>query len=77
MENYFLDGTKIEANANKYSFVWKKATAKFEAKLKEKIHETLKQIHEITEIEAKEIDQNTEVSEQDLEKVANELEKKS
>jgi len=25
MENYFLDGTKIEADANRYSFVWKKA----------------------------------------------------
>ena len=24
MEHYFLDGTKIEANANKYSFIWKK-----------------------------------------------------
>jgi transposase len=23
MENYFLDGTKIEANANKFTFVWK------------------------------------------------------
>ncbi len=32
MENYFLDGTKIEANANKYTFVWKKATSKFEEK---------------------------------------------
>ena len=28
----FIDGTKIEANANKYSFVWKKATEKFSAK---------------------------------------------
>lgn len=26
LENYFLDGTKIEANANKYSWVWGKAT---------------------------------------------------
>ena len=25
MENYFLDGTKIEANANKYTFVWNKS----------------------------------------------------
>ena len=25
-ENVFIDGTKIEANANKYSFVWKKST---------------------------------------------------
>ncbi|MDY3781327.1 MAG: transposase, partial [Candidatus Faecousia sp.] len=24
-ENLFIDGTKIEANANKYSWVWKKA----------------------------------------------------
>ena len=27
-ENIFIDGTKIEANANRYSFVWKKATKK-------------------------------------------------
>ncbi|MDD6880804.1 MAG: hypothetical protein PUE18_04435, partial [Firmicutes bacterium] len=29
LEDAFIDGTKIEANANKYSFVWKKATAIF------------------------------------------------
>ncbi|WP_342472262.1 IS1182 family transposase [Metasolibacillus sp. FSL H7-0170] len=51
MENYFLDGTKIEANANKYSFVWKKATQNFEGKLKEKIQETIQHIQEITESE--------------------------
>ena len=33
----FIDGTKIEANANKYSFVWKKATNKFSLKLQEQI----------------------------------------
>ena len=33
----FIDGTKIEANANKYSFVRKKATDKFSAKLQEQI----------------------------------------
>lgn len=33
----FIDGTKIEANANKYSWVWKKAVNKFEAKLDENI----------------------------------------
>jgi len=54
LENYFLDGTKIEADANKYSFVWKKATSKFEAELNEKIQETLKHIHAITELEAQE-----------------------
>ncbi|WP_143318646.1 IS1182 family transposase [Clostridium sp. HBUAS56017] len=40
-KNVFIDGTKIEANANKYTFVWKKATNKFETKLQEKIRSTL------------------------------------
>jgi transposase len=54
MEQYFLDGTKIEANANKYSFVWKKSTLRLEEKLKEKIEATLRSIHEITQQEARE-----------------------
>jgi transposase len=33
----FLDGTKLEANANRYSFVWKKSTQKNEEKLQEKM----------------------------------------
>ena len=35
-KNLFVDGTKIEANANKYTFVWKKASQKSEGKLQEK-----------------------------------------
>lgn len=45
-KNIFIDGTKIEANANKYSFVWKKATNKFEIKLFEKVKESLQEINE-------------------------------
>lgn len=33
----FIDGTKIEANANKYTFVWKKSVTKSQAKLLEKM----------------------------------------
>ena len=33
----FIDGTKIEANANKYTFVWKKSVTKYQARLFEKI----------------------------------------
>lgn len=80
MENYFLDGTKIEANANKYSFVWKNSTEKFEAKLKEKIQETLQHIHELNQLEAgaeeKETEPNAEITEQNLEAVAKEIEEK-
>ena len=31
--NVFIDGTKIEANAHKYSFVWRKSITKYEERL--------------------------------------------
>ena len=37
----FIDGTKIEANANRYSFVWKKSTEKKLAKLRAQIGKEL------------------------------------
>ncbi|QKS47090.1 IS1182 family transposase (plasmid) [Paenibacillus cellulosilyticus] len=37
LEHYFVDGTKIEANANRYTFVWGKAVVKQKAKLQEKV----------------------------------------
>ena len=30
LEHYFVDGTKIEANANQYTFVWRNTTEKYE-----------------------------------------------
>ncbi|WP_213587772.1 IS1182 family transposase, partial [Paenibacillus sp. J2TS4] len=57
MEQYFLDGTKIEADANKYSFVWKKSTLHFEEKLKAKVQATLQHIHAITHQEAGEYEE--------------------
>ncbi|CEA04102.1 hypothetical protein BN1050_01822 [Metalysinibacillus saudimassiliensis] len=35
-EAIFIDGTKIEANANKFTFVWKKAIIRYQANLIEK-----------------------------------------
>lgn len=43
-ENLFVDGTKIEASANKYSFVWKKAVTKNEIKLQAKAKAAIKRI---------------------------------
>ena len=34
----FIDGTKIEANANKYTFVWKKAVTKHQASYDYTVH---------------------------------------
>ncbi len=41
----YIDGTKIEAYANKYTFVWKKATESFKRKLMDKISKTLKELN--------------------------------
>ena len=46
-ENLFVDGTKIEANANKYSFVWKKAVAKNIVKMHNKIQIKLEELNKI------------------------------
>ena len=40
-KNLFVDGTKIEANANKYTFVWKTAVEKLLLKTEKKISELL------------------------------------
>jgi len=47
LESYFVDGTKIEANANKYKFVWRKSTEKNKEKLQEKVKQLLEEIDEI------------------------------
>ncbi|WP_062446549.1 IS1182 family transposase [Thalassobacillus devorans] len=53
MDNYFLDGTKIEANANKYTFVWKKSVQRYEEKLQEKLNQTFADIEDAIEMDEK------------------------
>ncbi|ASW42438.1 IS1182 family transposase [Clostridium isatidis] len=45
--NIFIDGTKIEACANKYTFVWKKAVTKNMAKLLIKLADLVKESEEL------------------------------
>lgn len=52
-ENYFLDGTKIEANANRYSYVWKKNMQRHKANLQSKINELLVEIEQQNNAENK------------------------
>ena len=40
-ETVFIDGTKLEACANKYTFVWKKSVGKWEAKMFQKVQEAV------------------------------------
>ena len=46
-ESIFIDGTKIEACANKYTFVWKKAVTKNMAKLLIKIADLVQECEEL------------------------------
>lgn len=45
-ESIFIDGTKIEANAGRYTFVWKKSLGKHEARMQEKMRVELPKIAE-------------------------------
>ena len=63
LENYFLDGTKIEANANKFSWVWAKSTQHYKKQLQEKVKELIGKIEQVNEAE------NSEYGERDLEEM--------
>ena len=62
LEKQFIDGTKIEANAHKYSFVWKKSVEKNQEKLKTKINEVLADINKAIEADNQAIDAPSQVN---------------
>ncbi len=62
-KNIFIDGTKIEANANKYSFVWKKATSKFEIKLRAKVIKLIEEINVHFQTDYKILESKIEINE--------------
>ena len=41
LEVAYVDGTKIESRANRYTFVWRKSIEKYKERLEEKIHKVL------------------------------------
>jgi len=49
----YIDGTKIEADANRYTFVWKKTVLKNRAKLHRKITQTVERLNGITDVDIK------------------------
>jgi transposase len=63
LEHYFLDGTKIEANANRYQWVWAKSTRKHREKLQEKVKALL------GEIERENDEENEAYGDEDLEEM--------
>jgi transposase len=46
-ENLFVDGTKIEANANRYSYIWRKNVERHESMIKERVKNLLSHIDQL------------------------------
>lgn len=79
-EDYFVDGTKIEANANKYTFVWKKSVEKYKAALETNVKKLMKEIDDINDSEeikynGEDLPENKPVSSEDIQKFSDELNK--
>jgi len=55
LDTQYIDGTKVEANANKYRFVWRKSVEKNKKKLEEKIESILSDIEQSIKIDNEEI----------------------
>lgn len=68
LESYFVDGTDIEANANKHSYVWRVNAEKYNKRVKEKVKELLKQIEIVNQKE------DAEYGDKDLEEVGEQSE---
>jgi transposase len=72
-EAIFIDGTKIEANANKFTFVWKKAIEKFHANLMEKSNQLYSQLLENEIIPEIKRENEEQLSIEELKQVAKKL----
>ncbi len=57
-ENLFVDGTKIEANANRYSYIWKKNVERQASMTKEKVKKLLSHIEQLQKEEDEEYGTN-------------------
>lgn len=66
LENYFVDGTVLRADAHQYSYVWKKSAQKHKHTTEQRIKELLKHIEQINEKE------NQQYGERDLEELGEE-----
>jgi transposase len=63
LENYFVDGTKIESASGRYTFEWKKSVEKNDKKLDDKLRAYIKMAEQVWE------DENSEYGNRDLEEL--------
>ncbi|MGM8216220.1 IS1182 family transposase [Bacillaceae bacterium W0354] len=75
-EAIFIDGTKIEANANKFTFVWRKATERFSTSLIEKSNQMYDELLKGEIIPGIERESSDELSVEELSAIENQLDEK-
>lgn len=83
LKKYFVDGTKLQADANKNSYVWKSNTNRYKEGVQKKVAELFKQIDEINLAEDKEygnknleeLGEQSEITSEQLEEVVEKLNK--
>ena len=72
-EAIFIDGTKIEANANKFTFVWKKAVERYGASLVENSKRIYDELVEQEVIPAMELEEESAINEEEMVAVVEKL----
>ena len=70
MQHVYIDGSKFEANANKYTWVWRKGTERSRYRLYEKVTALLDEINETLAFSGLRIETNTEYTPEYLEEIA-------
>ncbi|KIO60482.1 hypothetical protein B4064_3532 [Caldibacillus thermoamylovorans] len=75
-EAIFIDGTKIEANANKFTFVWRKSIEKYSQKLIEKSNQMYEELVEKQIIPEIERDDFGELSVEEMKEIVEKLSEK-
>jgi transposase len=63
LEDYFVDGTKVEANANRYTYVWAKSTQRYQKQLAKKVATLFEEIERVN------AEENARYGDRDLEEV--------
>ena len=70
LQHLYIDGSKFEANANKYSWVWRNATEKSRYRLFDKITALFEEINEELSYSGLKLDINTEYAPEYIQEVA-------
>jgi len=79
--DYFLDGTKLEADCSKFSYVWKKNVVRYKEKVQVRVKEILKEVERVNKeeddlygsLDLPEVGEHSKLTSADIRKASQEL----